>query len=90
VRTCPDGDHDGRVTRGYLFICLQPAELILETRGSSGAALSQKVGAGAQVTRGGLGAALGREPEPRGHAAALELPRAGRREPEPRGHMAAP
>jgi hypothetical protein len=30
------------------------------TRGSSGAALCQKVGAGAQVTRGGLGAALSR------------------------------
>jgi hypothetical protein len=50
---CPDGDHDGRVTRGYLFNCLQPAEPILGTRGSSGAALSQKVGAGAQVTNGG-------------------------------------
>jgi hypothetical protein len=57
----PDGDHDGRVARGYLFICLQPAEPILGTRGSSGAALRQKVGARAQVTRDGPGAAPGRE-----------------------------
>jgi hypothetical protein len=38
---------------GYLFICLQPAESVLGTRGSSGAALRQKVGAGAHVTHGG-------------------------------------
>jgi hypothetical protein len=44
-----------------LFICLQPAEPILGTRGSSGAALSQKVGAGAQVIRGGPGVAPSRE-----------------------------
>jgi hypothetical protein len=53
----PNGDHDGQVARGYLFICLQPAEPVLGTRGSSGVALSQKVGAGAQVIRGGPGAA---------------------------------
>jgi hypothetical protein len=57
----PDGDHDGRVTRGYLFNCLQPAEPILETHGSSGVALSQKVGAGAQVTNSGPVSALTRE-----------------------------
>jgi hypothetical protein len=53
------------------------------TRDSSGAALRQKVGVGAQVTRGGPGAAPSRErePEPRGHLAASELPLAGRREP---------
>jgi hypothetical protein len=49
----PSGDHDGRVTRGYLFICLQLAKPVLRTRGSFGAALSQKVGVGSQVTRGG-------------------------------------
>jgi hypothetical protein len=60
---------------------------------SFGAALRQKVGAGAQVTRGGL--------EPQGHVPAPVLsPAAGARggpgaapsrewEPEPRGHMAA-
>jgi hypothetical protein len=52
-----DGDHDDRVARGYLFICLQPAEPVLGTRGSSGAALSQMVGAEAQVIRGGPRAA---------------------------------
>jgi hypothetical protein len=57
----PNGDHDGRVDKGYLFICLQPAEPVLGTRGSSGAALSQKMGARAQVIRGGPGAALSRE-----------------------------
>jgi hypothetical protein len=41
-----------------LFNCLQPAEPVLGTRGISGAALSQKVGAGAHVTRGGPGATL--------------------------------
>jgi hypothetical protein len=70
MRTRPDGDHDDRVTRGYLFIYLQPVEPVLGTRGSSGAALRHKVGAGAQVTCGGPGAALGREPEPRGHVTA--------------------
>jgi hypothetical protein len=59
VPTCPDGDHDDRVVRGYLFICLQPAEPVLRTRGSSRAALSQKEGTGTQVTCGGPGAALG-------------------------------
>jgi hypothetical protein len=57
----PDGDHDGRVVRGYLFNCLQPTKPVLGTRDSSGAILSQKVGAGAQVTRGGPGTALSRE-----------------------------
>jgi hypothetical protein len=61
VRTCPDGDHDGRVARGYLFNCLQHAEPVLRIRGSSRATLSQKVGVGAQVTRGGPGAAPSRE-----------------------------
>jgi hypothetical protein len=51
------GDHDGQVTRGYLFNCLQPAQPFLGTRGSCRAALGQKVGAGAQVTRSGPGAA---------------------------------
>jgi hypothetical protein len=57
--------------------------LVLGTRGSSGASLSQKVGAGAQVTRGGPGAALSREAGAKavGHVAAPELPPAGRREP---------
>jgi hypothetical protein len=44
-----------------LFICLQPAEPVLGTCGSSGAVVSQKVGAGAQVIRGGPEAALSRE-----------------------------
>jgi hypothetical protein len=57
----PDGYHDGQVTKGYFFICLRPAEPVLKTRGISGAAMSQMVGAGAQVTRGGPGAAPGRE-----------------------------
>jgi hypothetical protein len=61
VRTRPDGDHDGRVTMGYLFNCLQHAEPVHGTCGSSGAALSQKVGAGAQVTRGGPRAASSQE-----------------------------
>jgi hypothetical protein len=63
------------------------------TRGSSGAALRQKVGVGAQVTRGapkppravrargGPGATPSQEPEPWGHMAVSELPLAGRREP---------
>jgi hypothetical protein len=57
----PKGDHDGRVAKGYLFICLQPTEPVFGTCGSSGATMSQVVGAGAQVTRGGPRAALGRE-----------------------------
>jgi hypothetical protein len=61
ARTCPDGDHDALVVRGYLFIYLRPAEPVLRTRGSSGAAMSQMVGAGAQVPRGGSGAAPGWE-----------------------------
>jgi hypothetical protein len=87
--TCPDGNHDDRVVRGYLFNCLQLAESVLGTRGSSEAALSQKVGVEAQVTRSGPGAAPRRELEPRGYVAASELPRVGRREPEPWGHVAA-
>jgi hypothetical protein len=104
VRTRPDGDHDGRVIGGYLFNCLQLVEPVLETRDSFGAALSLKVGAGAQATRGaapsretGAGAvgtrgssgAERRELEPQGNVAVPELPRARRREPEPRGHAAA-
>jgi hypothetical protein len=54
------------------------------TRGSSGAALRQKVGAEAQVTRGGPGATPSRGgtwwprscPEPREHVAAPELSQA--------------
>jgi hypothetical protein len=61
VRTRPDGGHDGQVVREYLFNCLQPAEPILGTRDIFGAALSQKVGAGAQVTYDGPGAAPSRE-----------------------------
>jgi hypothetical protein len=61
VCTRPDRDHDGRVARGYVFICLQPVEPVLGTRDSSGAALSQKVVAGAQVTHDSPGAASGRE-----------------------------
>jgi hypothetical protein len=61
VRTRPDGGHDGLVARGYLFIYLRPAEPVLRTRGSSRAAISQMVGAGAQVTHGGPEAAPGRE-----------------------------
>jgi hypothetical protein len=61
------------------------ARRVQVTRGSSGAALCQKVGAGAQVTHGGPGAAPSHwgtwqprcYPEPRGHVAAPELPRAG-------------
>jgi hypothetical protein len=83
VRTRPDGDHDGRVTRGYLFNCLQLVEPFLGTRDSSGAALSQKVGAGAQVTCGGLEAAPSREAGAGavGHVTVPELPPAERREP---------
>jgi hypothetical protein len=61
VRTRPDEDHDGRVTRKYLFNCLQLVEPVHGTRGSSRATLSQKAGAGAQATHGGPGAALSRE-----------------------------
>jgi hypothetical protein len=57
----PDGDHDGLVARGYLFICLRPVEPVLRTRGSSRAAMSQMVGAGATGARGGPGAAPSRE-----------------------------
>jgi hypothetical protein len=46
---------------GYLFNYLQPAEPVLGTRGSSGVVLSQKVGAGAEVTRGGPGATPSQE-----------------------------
>jgi hypothetical protein len=69
-----DEDHDGQVTRGYLFNCLQLVEPADGTRCSSEAALSQKTGAVAQATRGGPRAALRQEPEPRGHAVAPELP----------------
>jgi hypothetical protein len=61
VRTCPDRDHDGQVTRGYLFNCLQLVELVLGTCGSFRAALGQKTGVGAQATRGDPGAAPSRE-----------------------------
>jgi hypothetical protein len=61
VRTCPDGDHDGQVARGYLFICLRPAESVLGTHDSSRATMSQTVGAGAQVARDSPGATSGRE-----------------------------
>jgi hypothetical protein len=61
ARARPDGDHVGLVTMGYLFICLHPVELVLRTCGSSRAAMSQMVGAGAQVTHGGPGASPGRE-----------------------------
>jgi hypothetical protein len=57
----PDGDHDGLVARGYLSICLWPTEPVVRTRGSSGAAMSQMVGARAQVSCGGPGAASGQE-----------------------------
>jgi hypothetical protein len=56
-----DGGHNGWVVRGYLFNCLQPLEPVLGTRGSTGAALSQNVGARAQVTCGDPGAALSLE-----------------------------
>jgi hypothetical protein len=61
VCTCPDEDHDGWVNREYLFNCLQLVKPVHGTRGSSGATLSQKAGAGAQVTRGSPIAALSRE-----------------------------
>jgi hypothetical protein len=65
-----------------MFVYLLVARRAQVTRGSSGAAMCQKVGAGTQVTCGGLGAAPSRkrEPKPRGHMAASELPLAGRRE----------
>jgi hypothetical protein len=44
-----------------LFICLQLTEPVIGTRGSSGAAISQMVGAGAQVTRDGPGVISDRE-----------------------------
>jgi hypothetical protein len=58
MRTRHNGDHDGRVTMGYLFSCLQPTEPILRTRVSPGAVLSQNAGAGA---RGSPKAAPSRE-----------------------------
>jgi hypothetical protein len=67
-------------TGGYLFICLWPTEAVLRTRGSSRAALRQKVRAGAQVTGGGPGGTPSREAEPRGHVAASELPPVERQE----------
>jgi hypothetical protein len=87
AHTCPDGDHDGQVARGYLFNCLQPVEPILGTRGSSRTALSQKLGAGAQATRSGPKAALSHEAGA-GAAEARdgpELLQAGRLEPGTRG-----
>jgi hypothetical protein len=57
----PDEDHDGLVTREYLFNCLDLVDPIHGTCGSSRAALSQKAGAGAQATCGGPGATLSRE-----------------------------
>jgi hypothetical protein len=44
-----------------LFICLRPAKLVLMTRGSSGAAMSQMLGVEAQVPRDGPRAAPDRE-----------------------------
>jgi hypothetical protein len=44
-----------------LFNCLRPLEPVLGARGSSRAALSQKVGAGAQATRGGPRATLSQD-----------------------------
>jgi hypothetical protein len=61
VHTRPDEDHDGRVIREKLFNCLQLVEPVHGTCGSSGAALSQKAGAGAQMTHGGPGATLSQE-----------------------------
>jgi hypothetical protein len=85
----PNGDHDGRATRGYLFNCLQLVELIHGTRGSFRAALSQKAGAGAQATHGGPGAAPSRETGARDAGTRGGLG-ARKREPELRGHMVAP
>jgi hypothetical protein len=61
VCTRPDEDHDGRVAWENLFNCLHLVEPVHGTYGSSGAALSQKAGAGAQATCGGTGATLSRE-----------------------------
>jgi hypothetical protein len=61
VCTRPNEDHDGRVTRGYLFNCLQLVDPTHGTRGSSVTALNQKAGAEAQATRGAPEAAPSRE-----------------------------
>jgi hypothetical protein len=90
THTRPDGAHDGRVVRGYLFICLQHVEPVLGTHGHSGATLSQKVGARAQVTCGGPGAAPGREAGARAVGARCGLGAAPSWEPEPWGHVTTP
>jgi hypothetical protein len=56
------------------LFCLHPVEPVLGTCGSSRAALSQKVGAGAQVTCGSPKLPQAGRREPRGHVAAPELP----------------
>jgi hypothetical protein len=91
----PDGDHDGWVDRRYLFNCLQLVELVLGTRDSFEAALSQKAGTGAQATRGGPNgprAVPSRETGARatGTRGGPRAAQAGRREPKPRGHEADP
>jgi hypothetical protein len=69
-----DGDHDGRVGRGYLFICMQPTEPWDMWR--------PRAGSGSPSPRGHVVApSREQEPKPRGHMAASELPSAGRREP---------
>jgi hypothetical protein len=92
ARTHPDGDHDGRVDRGYMFNCLQPTEPVLGTRDSFGAVLSQKwvLEPRRHTTAPKLLRVGRREPEPQGHVAAPELPQVRRRDPESRGHVAAP
>jgi hypothetical protein len=73
MRTRPDGDHGGLIVRGYLFIYLRPTEPVIRTRDSSGATMSQMVGARGQVTRGGPRASSGQEA---GAAGARDSPRA--------------
>jgi hypothetical protein len=74
MRTRPDGDHGGLIVRGYLFIYLRPTEPVIRTRDSSGATMSQMVGARGQVTRGGPELPQARRQEPREHVTAPELP----------------
>jgi hypothetical protein len=77
------GDHDDLVAGGICLFTLWPAEPVLKTRDSSGAVMSQMVGAGAQVPRGGPRAVPGQEAGAgaTGHVAALELPPVRGREP---------
>jgi hypothetical protein len=60
---------------GICLFTLRPAEPVLKTRDSSGAVMSQMVGAGAQVPRGGPRAVPGQEAGAgaTGHVAAPEL-----------------